>query len=60
MKLNSILDRVKVLESHGDKNVTISGICFDSRSCKKGDLFIALRGSSSDGHQFIGMALKFL
>jgi len=58
MKLNNILDRVKVLESHGDKNVTIGGICFDSRSCKKGDLFIALRGSSSDGHQFIGMALS--
>ncbi len=31
-------------------------VCTDSRTAKKGDLFIALRGERYDGHEFIGRA----
>jgi UDP-N-acetylmuramoyl-tripeptide--D-alanyl-D-alanine ligase len=31
-------------------------VCTDSRSLKKGDLFIALRGEKYDGHDFVGQA----
>ena len=30
----------------------------DSRKVKKGDIFIALRGISSDGHDYIDNAIK--
>jgi UDP-N-acetylmuramoyl-L-alanyl-D-glutamate--2,6-diaminopimelate ligase len=38
--------------------VTISGIAIDSREVQPGDLFVALRGGSADGHQYIDDALS--
>lgn len=37
----------------GDKNWTALSICIDSRLVKKGDLFIALKGTKTDGHDYI-------
>ena len=37
-------------------NTFIKSISIDSRSLEKGDLFIALRGPSNDGHNFIKVA----
>ncbi len=34
----------------------VSGVTFDSREVTPGDLFIALRGASSDGHDFVSGA----
>ena len=39
-------------------DVEIKGICFDSREVKKGYLFIALEGGSSDGHKYIANAIE--
>jgi UDP-N-acetylmuramoyl-L-alanyl-D-glutamate--2,6-diaminopimelate ligase len=36
----------------------ISGIVFDSRKVKPGDIFVALEGGSFDGHQFIPEAVS--
>ncbi len=36
----------------------VKGICVDTRTIKKGELFIALKGKNFDGHNFIGEALK--
>jgi len=33
------------------------GICTDSRRVKDGDIFIAVKGTACDGHDFIGQAL---
>jgi UDP-N-acetylmuramoyl-tripeptide--D-alanyl-D-alanine ligase len=33
------------------------GVSIDSRSVKRGDLFVALKGPSFDGHDFVGEAL---
>ena len=30
----------------------------DSRRCKEGDIFVALRGVEGDGHRFIADAVK--
>ena len=38
-------------------NVSVSGICFDSRQVKEGFLFIAVKGTQSDGHEYIGKAI---
>lgn len=37
-------------------NFAVSGIAFDSREVGRGDLFIALKGDSTDGHKFLDKA----
>ncbi|MDI6839750.1 MAG: UDP-N-acetylmuramoyl-tripeptide--D-alanyl-D-alanine ligase [bacterium] len=39
-------------------NMKISGISTDSRTVKRGDLFVALKGNRVDGHSFVKNALK--
>ena len=36
---------------------TVQGVAFDSREVTKGDLFIAMKGESADGHDFIDKAI---
>jgi UDP-N-acetylmuramoyl-L-alanyl-D-glutamate--2,6-diaminopimelate ligase len=42
----------------GDLDKEISGISFDSRNIKSGDIFFALRGEKVDGHIFIDEAIN--
>src|SRR5690349_1848885 len=37
--------------------VEVKGICFDSRKVQAGFLFVAVKGTLSDGHQFINKAI---
>ncbi len=39
---------------HGD--FAAKGVVFDSREVESGDLFIALKGETTDGHRFVGKA----
>lgn len=39
-------------------NAEITGIAFDNREVRDGDLFIALPGAENDGHDFVGDALN--
>lgn len=39
-------------------DVQISGIAIDSRAVKRGDLFVAMRGRFSDGHDYIPKAVE--
>ena len=55
--LNDILEGVSVDSSHGEKNVAIKSIVFDSREAQDGDLFVAQCGVSFDGHLFIDKAI---
>ncbi|HIN19682.1 MAG TPA: hypothetical protein EYM76_02265, partial [Candidatus Marinimicrobia bacterium] len=48
--LNTILPDFKISE--------ISGITIDSRNVKPGDIFLAFKGESTDGHNFINQAEK--
>ncbi|MFI2812602.1 MULTISPECIES: UDP-N-acetylmuramoyl-L-alanyl-D-glutamate--2,6-diaminopimelate ligase [Microbulbifer] len=41
----------------GIPDVAVSGVALDSRAVKKGDLFMALRGSVADGREFIDSAI---
>jgi UDP-N-acetylmuramoyl-L-alanyl-D-glutamate--2,6-diaminopimelate ligase len=36
----------------------VTGICFDSRQVKPGYVFVAVKGTQSDGHQFIAKAIQ--
>lgn len=54
--LERIVKPIKIFNRYYFKPV--KGFSFDSRSIKKGQAFIALRGKHHDGHQFIRQAVK--
>ena len=54
--LSDILYKVSLIEVHGSMEVEVSAVAFDSRSVTKGTLFVAVKGTGADGHQFIGNA----
>jgi UDP-N-acetylmuramoyl-L-alanyl-D-glutamate--2,6-diaminopimelate ligase len=43
--------------THGPLDVDVTRITIDSRSVEPGDLFVALRGTISDGHEFVRDAI---
>lgn len=51
--LKDILYKVNMKAVTGDTGVTINDIHFDSRKVKLNDVFVAIRGAVSDGHDFI-------
>ena len=57
-KLSDILYKVNLLEVVGSTGIHILDITFDSRDVKEGTLFIATRGTKTDGHKFIETALE--
>jgi len=56
--VNEILSGIEILESTGDLAAQVGGIQFDSRKVKPGDLFVAVKGTHVDGHQFIAKAVE--
>ena len=58
MILSDILQNVILLKSTGETEINIQHIQFDSRKVEKGCVFVATRGTTSDGHQFIPMAIE--
>ena len=55
--LSDILYRVRIEAVVGLTKRRIRHIAFDSRLVKTGDVFVAIRGTKSDGHEFIRKAL---
>jgi UDP-N-acetylmuramoyl-L-alanyl-D-glutamate--2,6-diaminopimelate ligase len=55
MTFEKLLQGAEVLSRTG--NPLVSGLEYDSRRVKQGDLFVAMRGESSDGNQFIEKAI---
>ena len=58
MKLKTLVEPLHVLGSKGNLEQEISGVQIDSRQVKEGHLFIAVRGTATDGHNYIGKALE--
>ncbi|MGB7787093.1 MAG: UDP-N-acetylmuramoyl-L-alanyl-D-glutamate--2,6-diaminopimelate ligase [Salinimicrobium sp.] len=55
--LKDILYRVSLEAVVGNTNVAINEIHFDSRKVSLNDIFVAVRGTLSDGHDYIKMAV---
>lgn len=58
MKLKTLVGSLVLAEVTGDPNTEVTGIQMDSRQVKPGDLFIALKGFTVNGNQFIPQALR--
>lgn len=58
MKLTDIIRRIPILATRGNADIEITGVAIDSRKVEPGNLFIAVRGTQADGHQFIPAALR--
>ena len=58
MQLKELIACLQPVSTHGDLSVEITGIQFDSRLVKRGDLFVATRGTAVDGHDYIANALQ--
>ena len=58
MKLSDILTGIQVLAASAPMDQEITGISYDSRTVKPGQLFVAVTGFASDGHRFIHMAME--
>ncbi len=57
-KLQDILYNVHLQTVSGPTNLEVTALYFDSRLVTPGSVFIAVNGSSSDGHTFIGVAIE--
>src|SRR5215470_8591809 len=55
MNFLQLLNGAEVLSQSGNPN--ISGLEYDSRRVKPGDVFVAMRGEASDGNKFIDKAI---
>jgi len=56
--LREILYKTRIESVIGTTEVLISDITFDSRNVSKGSLFIAVKGTKTDGHLYIDKVLK--
>ena len=56
MKLIELLKYVKPIAIVGNADVDITGVNIDSRKIEQGHLFVAIKGTQTDGHRFIPKA----
>ena len=57
MKLSELLKNVEVTTLEGSAEVGITAVDIDSRQVKEGHLFVAIKGTQTDGHQYISKAV---
>ena len=58
MKLQELLQYITPLEVFGDTSVEVNGIVSDSRRVAEGSLFVAVKGVTVDGHEYIDKAIE--
>lgn len=58
MLLKDILYKVGIEAVKGSTDIAVNKIEFDSRKVQENDVFVAIRGTVSDGHEFIEKAIS--
>lgn len=58
MQLKDLLYKVPLLATSGSMDAEITSLTMDSRKAGPGSLFIAVRGTVTDGHRFIAKAIE--
>ena len=58
MKLDELIEYLDYKDLINFKNIDITGISYNSKTTKKGDIFVCLVGEHTDGHEFAQMAIE--
>ncbi len=58
MKLDELIEHLDYKDLINFKNVEISGISYNSKTTKKGDIFVCLTGEYTDGHEYAQNAIE--
>ena len=57
MKLNELLQNLVVKSVEGSTDIEIAEVDIDSRQVGAGHMFVAIKGTQTDGHQYISKAI---
>lgn len=58
MILSDLLQNISLKRTFGDSETEVTDIQFDSRKVVDGSVFVATRGTATDGHDFIDAAIE--
>lgn len=58
MKLDELIEYLDYKDLINFKNIDITGISYNSKTTKKGDIFVCLAGEHTDGHEFAKNAIE--
>ncbi len=58
MQWSEVVAAVRVIETAGRRDVGVRGVQYDSRRVSAGDVFVAMRGGTTDGNRFIDAAIR--
>ncbi len=58
MRFRDLLSSVDVIGAAGSEGAEVRGVQYDSRRVSAGDVFVAMRGGSTDGNRYIDAALR--
>lgn len=58
MTLSKLLKNTEIITCQGNIDIKVSGIAFNSRDVKPGNVFVCISGFKTDGHQYAQDALE--
>ncbi len=58
MRLGELLEGLEIEELRDSSKPEIEGLAYDSRAIRPGYMFVALKGTKADGHDFVKDAIK--
>jgi len=58
MNIKDLLNKIEYENYSGKNDIEITGITCDSKKVKKGNIFVAIKGYTADGHKYIKHALN--
>lgn len=58
MQLNELLGAIEILNDRQIEPLEITEVSYHSQKVKKGDLFVCVKGYKTDGHKYLGDAVK--
>jgi UDP-N-acetylmuramoyl-L-alanyl-D-glutamate--2,6-diaminopimelate ligase len=58
MQWSEAIAAVRVIETAGRRDIEVRGVQYDSRRVSSGDVFVAMRGGTTDGNRYIDAAIR--
>lgn len=58
MQLNELIKHIEIIAVHGNQNTVVDNLELDSRNAKANTLFFAVKGTTTDAHQYISNVVE--